>query len=119
MTHAAARRAAHPAARAAVVALVLALAAGLALHACGDNGGRTKRQRVQCDSCDPTEIDQDCVRECLRFCPAGQDCTDRCNVECDRCKSELECRPCSADCTGTVARCAPVDAPVTCEDGQF
>lgn len=103
----------------AVIALVLALAAGVGLHACGDNGGRDKRQREQCDTCDPAEIDSSCVRECLRFCPAGEDCTDRCNVECDRCKADLACRPCTANCTGTVSRCATGDTPLTCEDGQF
>ncbi len=98
--------------------LALALVAAIGLHACGNNG-RDKRQRERCDACDPAEIDQPCVDQCRQLCAEGEDCTTRCTIECDRCKADLECRPCTTSCTGTVSRCAPVDTPLTCEDGQF
>jgi len=104
-----------------VLALALMVALGAALHACG-NGGGDKRQRERCDVCDPTQIDPECVKQCLPFCSPSEsaaECADRCNVECDRCKAELECQACSADCTGTIGRCAPTNEVITCEDGDF
>ncbi len=100
----------------AILALAIALAG--ATHGCGSS--KNTRERERCESCDPAQINTDCVRQCVAFCVAGDpDCTDRCNRECDRCKAELECRACSSDCTGTVARCAPVGEPLTCDDGVF
>ena len=99
-----------------VLALVLALVGGIALHACGQDD---KRTRERCETCDPAEIDRHCVDQCKDFCAPGEDCTARCNRECDRCRAELECRTCTSGCTGTVSRCAPVDEPLTCEDGEF
>jgi len=101
-----------------VLVLVLAFASGMGIHACGSSNNH-KRDRERCESCDPAQIDHDCVTECRKFCAAGEDCDARCNRECDRCKAELECRPCSSGCTGTLARCAPAGEPLTCEDGTF
>ena len=102
----------------AILALALALTAAIGVHACGGSGS-DKRSRERCESCDPAEIDRDCVTECLRFCTASEDCAARCDRECDRCKAELECRVCTTNCTGTIARCAPVGEPLTCDDGEF
>ncbi|HEY2389139.1 MAG TPA: hypothetical protein VGK30_19475 [Candidatus Binatia bacterium] len=100
------------------VCLVLAVALAAAGHGCGSNND--KRDRERCEQCDPAQINSDCVDQCVRFCVADDpDCTARCNSECDRCKAELACRQCTSDCTGTVARCAPVDEPLVCEDGTF
>ena len=101
-----------------VLAIVLALATAIGLVACG-NSDKDERTHERCDVCDPADIDQDCVRQCREFCAAGEDCTARCDRECDVCKAELECRACTTGCTGAVSRCAPGDAPITCEDGQF
>ena len=99
-----------------VLMLLLALGAGAALHACGNDD---KRTRTRCETCDPAQIDPDCVDQCKNFCAPGEDCTARCDRECDRCRAELECRVCTTGCTGTVARCAPADEPIVCEDGTF
>ena len=101
-----------------LLALTLAVTLAVATHGCGTKND--KRDRERCQSCDPAQIDPNCVQQCLPFCAAGDsDCTDRCNRECDRCKADLECRMCTSDCTGSVARCAPVNEPLTCEDGIF
>jgi len=100
------------------VCLALAVVLAAAGHGCGNNDNRRDRER--CEQCDPAQIDQECVQQCVRFCvPNDPDCTARCNRQCDRCKSELECRQCTNNCTGTVARCAPVDEPLVCQDGTF
>jgi hypothetical protein len=100
----------------AFLALVVIVAA--AAHGCGSS--HDKRDRERCERCDPAQIDHNCVDQCVPFCvPGDPDCTDRCNRECDRCKAELECRQCTTGCTGTVARCAPADEPLVCEDGTF
>jgi hypothetical protein len=99
--------------------IALALAFALGTHGCGSSNDNT-RERQRCDSCHPAQIESGCVRACLAFCaPDDAACADRCNVQCDRCKADLECHTCTSDCTGTVARCAPVDEPLTCEDGIF
>jgi len=101
-----------------LVAIALAAALVVAAHGCGTSND--KRDRERCDECDPAQINHACVQQCVAFCvPGDPDCTDRCNTQCDRCKADLACRPCTSDCTGSVARCAPVDEPLTCEDGVF
>jgi hypothetical protein len=103
--------------KSAVLVTLLVLALGVGLHACG--GDEDRRRHERCDSCQTDQIDVDCLDQCRRFCTATEDCDERCNRECDRCKAELECRVCTSDCTGTVARCAPNDEPITCDDGVF
>jgi len=94
--------------RAFLALVVIVAAAG---HGCGTN--HDKRDRERCEQCDPAQIDHECVDQCVRFCvPGDPDCADRC-------KAELECRQCTTGCTGTVARCAPADEPLVCEDGTF
>ena len=101
-----------------LLALGIAIALALGSHGCGTSSDKRARQR--CASCDPAQIESGCVRACLPFCvPDDPDCIDRCNRECDRCKADLECHACVSDCTGTVARCAPADELLTCEDGVF
>lgn len=99
------------------LAAVLVIVLGVGLHACG--GDTTRRDRERCDTCQTDQVAQDCLNECRRFCTDTEDCDARCDRECDRCKAELECRVCTTDCTGTVARCAPDDEPITCDDGVF
>ncbi len=100
-----------------VLALVVTMALAFG-HGCGNNDN--KRDRERCETCNVDQIDKDCVDQCLRFCAPGEpDCQGRCDRECDRCKAELECRTCTSNCTGTVARCAPVGEPLTCDDGTF
>jgi hypothetical protein len=99
------------------IGVVIALALVLGLHACG--GDDARRDRERCEDCLVTQVDPDCLEECRPFCAPGEDCEARCTRQCDRCKAELECRPCTSGCTGTTARCAPVDEPLTCDDGVF
>ncbi len=101
-----------------LLALALSCVVAFAVHGCG--GSNDNRQRERCETCNPADIDHDCVEQCLRFCAPGEaDCQGRCNRQCDECKSELECRTCATDCTGTTTRCAPVGEPLVCEDGTF
>ncbi len=104
---------------AALLALLLGTAA-LGLHACG--GGGHDRDRERCETCNPADIDGDCLEECEEFCSDSEtaaECDARCQRQCDQCKDELRCTSCIAGCTGTESRCAPLDETLTCEDGQF
>jgi len=99
------------------IALVAALSlAAFVFVACGDSGN--ERDKKQCQVCDPL-VHGHCLEECIEFCPAGEDCTSRCEAQCDECKRDLRCVACSVDCTGTHFRCSPPGEVVTCEDGQF
>jgi hypothetical protein len=101
------------------VGVLIALLAlgGVALQSCG-NGNNDKRTREICEVCDG-HIDEDCRRECRKFCLPTEDCEDRCTRECDQCKKDLSCQACAGSCTGAELRCAPIDEIVTCEDGRF
>ena len=103
-----------------MVALIAVLVGGsMTLHACGSTNNDPRDKGV-CDACDPNEIDQDCVDQCLQFCPPGEDCEPRCQVECDRCRADLACVACvGGSCAAPQFRCAPPGGATTCDNGQF
>ena len=102
--------------------LLLALAVGLmvAMPGCGgdDEGDKDDRTLRLCDVC-TDDVDNDCFFSCIDFCLSEEDCETRCELQCDDCRRDFRCASCSANCTGTLMRCAPPDEPVTCDDGVY
>ena len=93
------------------------LMAAIGLFACG--GGDHDRDDKVCRSC-AAGVDRECYDECRDLCADGDpDCATRCAGQCDVCRRDLVCGACVGDCTGTLLRCAPTNATVTCEDGVF